>query len=192
MVGNSKFASFAYSFDAHNWPVTRNDDRFAYNDRDEITSAVIGTNRINRAYDTIGNHVFCAYNAATNFYANNSPAKARYDYRDRSKLLLGWHGSGVDPDDVGMRFDNGEWKIFKTICYPLCKSAIASVIILLFIDYWNMVEQPLILLSDAEQHPLSVFLSKINTGEIGLAFAIATIGIANALGSICMLLQSKV
>ena len=43
------------------------------------------------------------------------------------------------------------------------------------LDYWNMVEQPLILLSDAEMHPLSVFLSKINSGEIGLAFAVATI-----------------
>ena len=29
--------------------------------------------------------------------------------------------------------------------------------------------------SDAEKHPLSVFLSKINSGEIGLAFAVATI-----------------
>lgn len=42
MVGNSKFASFAYSFDAHNWPVTRNDDRFAYNDRHEIIGSSIG------------------------------------------------------------------------------------------------------------------------------------------------------
>ena len=47
--------------------------------------------------------------------------------------------------------------------------------ILVFIDYWNMVEQPLILLSDSEQYPLSVFLSQINSGEIGLAFAVATI-----------------
>ena len=38
-----------------------------------------------------------------------------------------------------------------------------------------MVEQPLIMLSDQELHPLSVFLSKINEGEIGLAFAVATI-----------------
>ena len=68
---NVVVASFAYTFDAHSRPVARNNDRFAYNDRDEITSALIGTNRINRAYDTIGNHVFCAYNSATNFYANN-------------------------------------------------------------------------------------------------------------------------
>lgn len=69
----------------------------------------------------------------------------------------------------------GEWQIFRRICLPLCKGAICSAAILVFIDYWNMVEQPLILLSDAEKHPLSVFLSKINSGEIGLAFAVATI-----------------
>lgn len=69
----------------------------------------------------------------------------------------------------------GEWQIFRRICLPLCKGAICSVAILVFIDYWNMVEQPLILLTDAETHPLSVFLSKINAGEIGLAFAVATI-----------------
>jgi len=69
----------------------------------------------------------------------------------------------------------GEWQIFRHICVPLCKGALTSVAILVFIDYWNMVEQPLILLSDADMHPLSVFLSKINAGEIALAFAVASI-----------------
>lgn len=69
----------------------------------------------------------------------------------------------------------GEWQIFKLVCTPLCKGAMGSVAILVFIDYWNMVEQPLILLSDSAMHPLSVFLSQINSGEVGLAFAVATI-----------------
>lgn len=69
----------------------------------------------------------------------------------------------------------GEFQIFWYICMPMCKSALYSVAILVFIDYWNMVEQPLILLSDTDLYPLSVFLSRINTGEIGLAFAVATI-----------------
>ena len=68
-----------------------------------------------------------------------------------------------------------EWRIFTNVCVPLGKSYLFSVAILVFIDYWNMVEQPLILLSDSEQYPLSVFLSQINAGEIGLAFAVATI-----------------
>lgn len=68
-----------------------------------------------------------------------------------------------------------EWQIFRWICMPLCKGALCSIAILIFIDYWNMVEQPLILLADSEFHPLSVFLSQINEGEVGLAFAVATI-----------------
>ena len=69
----------------------------------------------------------------------------------------------------------GEWQIFTQICLPQCRSALYSIAILVFIDYWNMVEQPLVLLKDAEAQPLSVFLSSINSGEIGLAFAMATV-----------------
>ena len=69
----------------------------------------------------------------------------------------------------------GEWQIFWNICLPHCRSALYSIAILVFIDYWNMVEQPLILLPNADMQPLSVYLSKINAGEIGVAFAVAVI-----------------
>lgn len=68
-----------------------------------------------------------------------------------------------------------EWDVFTKICLPQCRSALYSVTMLVFIDYWNMVEQPLILLQDADKQPLSVFLSSVNSGEIGLAFAMATV-----------------
>lgn len=74
-----------------------------------------------------------------------------------------------------------EWHVFWHICLPQCRSALYSIAILVFIDYWNMVEQPLILLSDATKQPLSVYLSTINSGEIGLAFAVAVIYMAPAL-----------
>ncbi|MBE5999219.1 MAG: carbohydrate ABC transporter permease [Lachnospiraceae bacterium] len=69
----------------------------------------------------------------------------------------------------------GEWQIFTQICLPNCRGGLASIAILLFIDYWNMVEQPLILLTNDQLHPLSVFLSRINADEISLAFAVAVI-----------------
>ena len=69
----------------------------------------------------------------------------------------------------------GEIQIFMRICAPMSKGIIYSVAILIFIDYWNMVEQPLILLSSSDMHPLSVFLSQINEGDAALAFAVATI-----------------
>ena len=68
-----------------------------------------------------------------------------------------------------------ELRMFTQICMPLCKGSAFSVGILIFIDYWNMVELPMILLQDDKLQPLSVFLSKINEGEIGLAFAVAVI-----------------
>jgi len=68
-----------------------------------------------------------------------------------------------------------EWQVFSKICLPICKGIITSCAILVFIDYWNMVEQPLLFFSDTDKYPLSIFLSKINAGEVGLAFAVATI-----------------
>lgn len=68
-----------------------------------------------------------------------------------------------------------EWQIFTRIAIPMCKSAIFALAILLFIDYWNMVEQPLILLSNQDKQPLSVFLSQINEAEIGIAFAASAV-----------------
>ena len=68
-----------------------------------------------------------------------------------------------------------EWQILFHVCLPLCKGALFSVGLLVFIDYWNMVDQPLIMLKDADMQPLSVFLSEINKGDIGLAFAVGVI-----------------
>lgn len=69
----------------------------------------------------------------------------------------------------------GEWQVFTRVYLPQCRSAIFSVIILVFIDYWNMVEQVLVLLTDTDKQPLSVFLSQINAGEVSLAFAVASV-----------------
>ncbi len=71
----------------------------------------------------------------------------------------------------------GEFQIFTRIFIPLCKGTLYSVAILIFIDYWNMVEQPLIMFKATgdELYPLSVFLSQVNTADAGLAFAVASI-----------------
>ncbi|WP_275983736.1 carbohydrate ABC transporter permease [Paenibacillus hamazuiensis] len=65
----------------------------------------------------------------------------------------------------------GHLRIFSTIIVPMVKPGVAALIVLLFVDYWNMVEQPLIFLDDPFKQPLSVYLSKVNEGERGVAFA---------------------
>ncbi|KUO75421.1 MAG: sugar ABC transporter permease [Clostridia bacterium BRH_c25] len=69
----------------------------------------------------------------------------------------------------------GQLEIFSRIILPMCKNGIAALFILVFIDNWNMVEQPLIFLQDVVKQPLSVYLSRIISGERGLAFAASTL-----------------
>lgn len=65
--------------------------------------------------------------------------------------------------------------IFARIVLPLSTPGLASLGMLLFIDTWNMVEQPIVFLRDAAMHPLSVYLSQIQQGRIGVAFAAAVV-----------------
>ncbi|MCX7747397.1 MAG: carbohydrate ABC transporter permease [Clostridia bacterium] len=68
--------------------------------------------------------------------------------------------------------------MFLYMVIPMTKSGLAALAILVFIDNWNMVEQPIIFLNDDSKMPLSIFLSSINTGEMGIAFASAAIFMA--------------
>ncbi|SDD55783.1 multiple sugar transport system permease protein [Paenibacillus sp. UNCCL117] len=65
--------------------------------------------------------------------------------------------------------------IFAKIIWPMSGAGIAALAILVFIDNWNMVEQPLIFLKDAVKQPLSVYLSVIGEEERGIAFAASAI-----------------
>ena len=69
----------------------------------------------------------------------------------------------------------GQFRIFFSIILPMSKTGLAALAILIFIDNWNMVEQPLIFLQDVNMHPLSTYLSSINSGETGIAFAASAI-----------------
>lgn len=65
----------------------------------------------------------------------------------------------------------GQLRIFLQIVIPLVQPGVAALIVLLFVDNWNMVEQPLIFLEDAFKQPLSLYLSSIIEGARGVAFA---------------------
>lgn len=72
----------------------------------------------------------------------------------------------------------GHAAIFARIIVPLAMPGIAALQILVFVDNWNMVEQPLLFLHDAFKQPLSVYLSRINEGDRGVAFASAALYMA--------------
>ncbi|WP_214631295.1 carbohydrate ABC transporter permease [Paenibacillus agaridevorans] len=69
----------------------------------------------------------------------------------------------------------GYLRIFVTVALPMVKPGIAALVVLLFADYWNMVEQPLIFLQDAGLQPLSVFLSRLQEDALGVSFAASVV-----------------
>lgn len=62
-------------------------------------------------------------------------------------------------------------RILVQIIIPLSKPFILSLIVLVFIDNWNLVEQPLVMLNDKSQQPLSLFLAHAKDTDFGVAFA---------------------
>ncbi len=50
------------------------------------------------------------------------------------------------------------YSVFFRIVLPLSRGGIAALIVLSFIDTWNMVEQPLVFLSDMAMMPLSILI----------------------------------
>ncbi|MBB3153264.1 multiple sugar transport system permease protein [Paenibacillus endophyticus] len=64
----------------------------------------------------------------------------------------------------------GHLRTFLTVILPMVKPGLAALVILLFVDNWNMVEQPLIFIDNPMKQPLSVFLSRLS-GEWDTVFA---------------------
>ena len=64
-----------------------------------------------------------------------------------------------------------ELQVIRYIMVPICKPVIVSVAVLLFIDYWNMIEQPLVFITSIDKYPLSVYLSVITSNNMAIGFA---------------------
>ena len=69
----------------------------------------------------------------------------------------------------------GELRIFVTIGLPLGKSGILSAIVLGFLEYWNLMEQPLAFLEDKSLWPLSLYLPEISWMQAGFALCASLI-----------------
>lgn len=63
----------------------------------------------------------------------------------------------------------GELRIFLTMGLPLGKSGLLSAMVLGFLEYWNLMEQPLAFLEDKALWPLSLYLPEISWLQAGFA-----------------------
>lgn len=84
---------------------------------------------------------------------------------------------GIPPQMLeAARMDGaGEFIIFVRLGIPLGKSGLLSAMVLGFLEYWNMMEQPMAFLTEKSLWPLSLYLPEITWGSAGYAFCASVI-----------------
>ncbi len=69
-----------------------------------------------------------------------------------------------------------EWQLFWYLALPMGSSGIIAALVLGFLEYWSLVEQPLTFIKDKSKLPLSVFLPDLTmTGKAGFLFAVSVV-----------------
>ncbi len=74
----------------------------------------------------------------------------------------------------------GELTIFVRLGLPLGKSGLLSAMVLGFLEYWNLMEQPMAFLEDKSLWPLSLYLPQITWGQAGFAFCASVVTLVPA------------
>lgn len=87
-----------------------------------------------------------------------------------------------DMIEAGLMDGAGTIRSFFHVVLPLSKPILGAAVALSFADAWNLVEQPLIYLSNNQnQMPLSVMFNTLSSSEQGVIFASAALYIMPAL-----------
>lgn len=68
-----------------------------------------------------------------------------------------------------------EWQIFVKLGLPMASGGILSAMVLGFLEYWNLIEQPLAFLENPKLWPLSLYLPEIRLDNVGTSFVASVI-----------------
>jgi len=93
-------------------------------------------------------------------------------------VFLSYGGFRSIPEQLfeAARIDGaGEFTIFRKVGLPLGKSGLLSAMVLGFLEYWNMMEQPMAFLEEKALWPLSLYLPEITWAQAGYAFGASII-----------------
>lgn len=67
----------------------------------------------------------------------------------------------------------GEFEVFLKIMHPNMAASLSAMMILLFVDNWNIVDQAVVFIGDAYRFPMSVYLSQLMEEASGVFYAAA-------------------
>lgn len=93
-------------------------------------------------------------------------------------VFIIYRGFTIIPEEIleAARVDGADdRKAFFYVGIPIGQTGILSAMVLGFLEYWNMLEQPLVFLKDKTLWPLSLYLPEIDFNQGGTALAVAVI-----------------
>lgn len=73
--------------------------------------------------------------------------------------------------EAGQMDGAGTFRCYVSVMLPVCRPILGAAAALSFADCWNMVEQPLVYITNQSAQPLSVMFNQINTDGAEVAFA---------------------
>lgn len=73
-----------------------------------------------------------------------------------------------------------QWQVFRYVGLPLGFPGILSAMVLGFLEYWSLVEQPMTFLKSKDLWPLSLYLPNISLEDAKAAFAASVIALIPA------------
>lgn len=98
------------------------------------------------------------------------------------------------PDELCacMRLEsNSTYVLLRHVIAPYVKAGLITLFVIAFAENWNMVEQPLLLLSDPGKYPLSIVLNSKSSVPINILFAGAVVFMLPT-GLLYMLLKGEI
>lgn len=67
----------------------------------------------------------------------------------------------------------GPYQAYRHIVRPNLSSVVAALLVLLFADNWNIVDQAVVFIKNTYDNPLSVYLGNVVSGDPGMFFAVS-------------------
>lgn len=75
----------------------------------------------------------------------------------------------------------GAFRTYQHIVRPNLSSVVAALLVLLFADNWNIVDQAVVFIKNTYDNPLSVYLGNVVSGDPGMFFAVSVFYLIPAL-----------
>lgn len=80
----------------------------------------------------------------------------------------------------------GEFQVYRKIMWPNMSGVISAMLILLFVDNWNIVDQAVVFIEESYKFPMSVYLSQLLDGENVVYYAASVVYMLPALAAFLM------